>query len=806
MLMREGAMDESRSKVVFQIFLVSLALMMFETSLIRLFSVLMLHHLAFFVLAIALFGLGLGALFAHLTGGGVNGWFARRKALLPLFLTFSLLLTVILLSRLPLRIHAPNVAVMFRWLFIAFVGASLPFFFGGAYISLLFAANPKGANRLYFSDLLGASLGCLLAVPALQWLGGVYTPFLVAMFAATPVLLEKESRWLRRTGIVCILGVAALAFANTQTHFFRVSGVTPGKTEVFAKWNFFSLIAIEECPEWRGWRLSRKYDGPIPDHRKLLQDGRAPAFLVKHDGDFGKLDYLKYDITAIPYYLKSPKNVLVIGAGGGRDLLTAKLFGVPEVTGVELNPITVDAMKGPFSEYTGGIYTAPGVNVYQDNGRTFLQRDRNQYELIYTSLADTQAANTQGAYVLSENHLYTTEAYANYFDRLAPGGACCSVCGTGWGDFAIRLITTMSQALESRGIKDPARHILVVVTPDFSGVGKAMCIVMTKDPVPQEMVDGAKAACAKLDFALAWPPSDIPHNWTPKIAALTDASKRDAFLPTAAVDLSALTDNTPYLFYTVKRSDFLSFMLRPWMVPEVMEGAVKPLYVLVDIFLVVFICVVVMMLSPLLLLRRAELRTGARGVVLGMLAVAFLLGLGYMLVEISLLQSMFLLVGDPTLTFSVILCFMLVFTGLGSRASGSLAESDLPNRLMWIGGIAFVLLTIAAFLLPGIVHLTQGFVLPLRLLVAVVALALPAFLMGMLFPNLLRLQAGLGMNTVCWLWGMNGVGSVLGSVGATIVSMNFGIAATFVTGAACYLLVALVVAVAFRRVKVGMPT
>ncbi len=792
------------------IFLVSMTLMLFEVNLIRLFSILTFYHLAFFVLAIALFGIGLGGLYAQILRersiGSAHS--PHNLGILPILLAVSVLAATWILLALPLReMGAEGTIGKLHWIFVAFLAAATPFFLGSMFISTIFAARPEGANKLYFSDLLGASTGCLLAVASLQWLGGLNTPFLIAGLALLPSLIPHREgpKWLRVIAAGALLVVAVLAVGQSKWSLLDIRRQGPVHKVLFSKWNYFSRIEIEEFPGWRGWRPSKNYTGPVPEHLRLTQDGRAPAFIVPFDGDFSKVEYLRYDITAIPFYIANAQRVLVIGAGGGRDILAAKLFGVPHVTGIELNPTTVAAMRGPFRKFSGNVYGLPGVEVVCDNGRTFANRDTGSYDLIFSSLADTQLANTQGAYILSENYLYTVEAYESYWDRLAPSGACCTVSSTLWGDQMTRLVGTAAQAMQNKGVENPSAHMMVVMTaPVSTSVMKGLCMVFTKNPLTSDMIDRTRNTCKLLGYDLVWPREGPPHDWTEGVAQLMDPKRRGAFLAAQPLDLSPLHDDRPYFFHATKPRAFLKALIGRGDPNQAANMRLNAFHLLVDLFFVAFTCVVVLMLSPLLLFRRQEFRQQARALQLGFLLICFLLGIAYMLVEIAVLQRLFVLLGDPTLTFAVTLCAMLAFTGFGSLLAGRVSSGRLWTFMVTLSILSCCAQLAIWAILPGILAATQGAPLVVRFLAVTAILAVLATPMGMLFPSVLRLVGDSGLNMTCWVWGMNGVGSVLGSVSATLISMNLGIQVTFLAGTSLYAAVA-VAAVCLRAVRVQRP-
>ncbi len=801
--------DKSALRPSFQVLLISMSLMLFEVNLVRIFSILTYYHLAFFVLAIALFGIGLGALYGQMLRARslFSGWIEEWTVYLPLALGFSVLIAVWALLKMPLKESASEAGIdQMRWVLAAFMVAAVPFFWGSWYISSIFASRPDSANRLYFFDLLGASLGCLLAVISLEWAGGLGTPFVAAAISILPLFIEERKTIVRRGVGMAFLLLLMIAGAWQQFHpFMSISIVDDGKV-LFSQWNFFSNITISEFPNWRGWRPSRNYTGPVSAHLRITQDGRAPAFIEAFDGDLEKVKYLQYDITSLPWRIVPAKRALVIGAGGGRDILTGRVFGCPQITGVELNPTIVRAMRGPMNHYSGGVYALNGVDVHVDNGRNYMAADTNLYDLIFTSLADTQLANPQGAFVLSENYLYTVEAFESYLERLTDKGAVGVIGSIYWGGQLIRLAGTAAQALEHRGVVHPEDHILVVMTEGYgASIMKGMCLLVFKDPVSPDILARAKDACDQLGYELAFPASQGQYEWTDALRSLIQPQTRTAYLTGIYPDLSPLHDNRPYLFYPIKPQAFLKSLIH-MDDPSMQEKfRLRSFHVLLNLFLVACGSVLLLMVSPLLLFRRGEFRKEGKRLQALFLLVCLLLGIGYMLIEISMLQQMFLLLGNPTLTFAVILCAMLVFTGLGSLLASRIPHHQLARAMTLLAGVAVLVQGITWRIIPGLVAGMQGEGLAAKFFLAAGLAAMLAIPMGALFPGTIRLAGRSGFDMTCWIWGMNGVGSVLGSVGATLISMNLGISATFFTGAAVYFLVTLLTLALSRNMRHSPP-
>lgn len=792
---------------VLQVFLVSLALMLFEINLVRLYSI-VIRNLGFFVLAVSLFGLGLGGLYAHIQ---------RRPArqstwmfTLPLLGSAAMVAAFLVLCLVPLRttgeIAGHYSAVR---LGILFLTASGPFFFGSVYISRVFAAWPQRANKLYFGDLLGASLGSLAAIFLLQVFGGVTMPFVVAGLAAFVAAFAAETRGKKAVLSLALAGYLILGSYNYATTALNVhpDGVKRNREPLFSMWNFSSRIEVAEDPGWRGWRPSVNYKGPKPDYLSITQDGHAPAFLLPFGGDFSKVEHLRWDITSMPYEVLDPERVLVIGAGGGRDILTAKYYGVPAVDAVELNPITAnDVMRGAFAEISGHVYTMDGVRIFEDNGRTYVNGTTETYDLIYTSLADTLLGKAEGAFILSENHLYTTEALTSYLNRLTPKGvACILYSALREGQLLARFTGSAADALRASGIERPEEHIMAMMTPDPpGGVAEGVCLMFSKGKITPEMIARAQKSCERLGYTLAWPKIGPDNEWRRVMDHVLQPELRDAYMASSFFDQSPFHDDRPYIFYCIKPEDFLKALLTPWSSGEQLEVSLAGLPLLIDLFLVVFVCVMVMMVSPIVIFGRKALAERQAGQ-FTFLLLFFLLGVGFMMIEVSLLQQLFLFLGDPTLTFAVTLCFMLAFTGMGSLLSQRVPEGNLAKMLGPMAGIACAVLLVVTLGVKPLLDHFQSAGLYARLFVLVPVLAIIALPMGALMPSCIRLLGRRETSITSWAWGMNGVGSVLGTVAASIIALNLGITRVYWTGLACYAVVAVVATLRQKALDASKP-
>src|SRR3954452_3483056 len=386
---------------------VSAALLMTELALTRIFSVTMYYHFAFLAISIALFGLSASGVFVFVT--------RRYLATVPtrvLLSTGALLhgvttvaaLACLVRIRVGLNYSPLNVALMLA----IYALAALPFFTGGFVVSLAFARLTDRINLLFAADLLGAATGCLLLIPLLNQLGapGVVMTAAALGLAAAVAFAPSSHRLSAAMKALVIAAVPLIAQAAGVRPFDVIDTKGhQGDRVLFAKWNSFSRVAVYDRNHG-DWSLSPSYTGPKPQSLFMDIDSAASTPILKGSGRPQDADYLRYELTALAYQLaERPQgfDALVIGTGGGRDLLSALVFGARKVDGVEINPIIAqDVMLGRFRDYSGGVYADPRVSIHVLDGRSFVRRSRGHFDVIQASLVDTWAATAAGAYTLTE--------------------------------------------------------------------------------------------------------------------------------------------------------------------------------------------------------------------------------------------------------------------------------------------------------------------------------------------------------------------------------------------------------------------
>jgi hypothetical protein len=557
----------------------------------------------------------------------------------------------------------------------------------------------------------------------------------------------------------------------------------------YLKWNSHSRVAVTGDPEaWipaSGWGLS---DKTAAQHAKVQSlvvtiDTFAATPLTRFDGDVRKHQYLKDDVTNMAHHLRQHADVGIVGVGGGRDVLSAIVFGQNSVFGVELNENVLGALTGRFSRFAGHIAHRDDVYLVHDEARSRFTRTSRRFDVLQLSLIDTFAATAAGAFVLSENGLYTADAWETFLRRLNPRGI---LTVSRWfyparPAEALRLAALARESLHRIGVDDARKNVLLVKAPRANGpagmVGSGVAnILVSPSPFSAEDLSVVKRETARLGFEIVVSPEEAQD---PLFAEILTREGGEKLARTYPLDLSAPTDDRPFFFHMLRLTDIGDSLAANFLDPN--HGQLKAVRLLAILLVVVFVLTIACLVVPLLLGtdRRALAGNGS------LLAYFFAIGLGFMFVEMSSMQRLMVLLGHPTYALSVVLFTLLVGTGIGSALSPRVATGRqlTPHRAL---GVLVAVLTVFGLAVPALVHALAPATNPVRIAASMVSLFGLGLLMGLPFPLGMRAAAARAPGLMPWLWGLNGAASVLCTVVAAAISLHFGIGATLWCGVACY--------------------
>jgi hypothetical protein len=762
----------NRGKLFFGIWLVSLSVLMLELGLTRLFSATMYYHFAFLAISLALFGSGASGVFIYVLQGRIKlertaNWLGIASMLSSA--TTVLALEVILRNQVPLDIGPET----FRRLTSIYCAAALPFFFAGCAVTLAITRLAGDISRLYLFDLIGAAFGCVLLIPALNWLGAVNAILLVAalMAAASFVFnLEAKSRAAMALSLLLALALAALIGYNRASRGPDLRWAK-GRSQagvLFSKWNSFSRVTVEG-------------DLSAPSLEIKIDSDAATTILKGGDDLSGQKSHMD-KISALAYHLRPGSSALIIGPGGGGDVLTARLFGMRKITAVEVNPIIANEIMSsePFKSYSGAIYEHPAVELVVDEGRSFIRSSREKYDIIQATMVDTWAATAAGAFALTENNLYTVEAFKDYIEHLTDDGLLTM---TRWylepPDQLLRLISIARATMSELGIGNHGRHIILIVeSKDKERVPATL--IFKKSEFSDEEVRTLESLAARNNFELLYTPLTRPDNIFTRLIEAQDPAQIWRSFQT---NIEPTRDNNPFFFNSLRPSHLGLALTRHYEWQKTNLGTLM-LFALLGITSAM---VVAFILGPLALTGRRALATRTASKLSALIYFACL-GTGFMIVEIAMIQKFILFLGHPVYSLAVVLFSLLLFSGLGSYCSGRLKQPKLDSALKKILIALAALVGIYIIALPpvfyGLVHLERA----VRILIAVALIGPLATLMGMPMPLAIRILNQKMPEMVPWAWGVNGAASVMGSVAALVVAILTGFNQALILGASIYLL------------------
>jgi hypothetical protein len=677
-----------------------------------------------------------------------------------------------------------------QWLLLAinFLIVALPFIFSGICVCLVLSRYPIQVNSLYGTDLAGAALGCLTFFVLLSLMDGVSAAFATAFLACLGSLWFAGQPGLRRrVATACVIlavvtGTHAV-LAHHQHPFFRL---TTAKGEslpnpMYERWNSFSRLTVRPGSDGpAAWSLSQNYPGDVQVPQYWLQiDACAGTPFISFDGDVSKVDYLKYDVANFVHYLRPGGSLMIVGTGGGRDVLTGLLFGKERIVGVDVNEDILDLANNRFGDFTGHLDRHERVRLVNAEARSYLAGLQDQFDLLQITFVDTWAATSAGAFTLTENSLYTREAWGVFLDRLTPQGVLAVSRGFHEKDrmFELYRLTALARAaLLDKGVQRPEDHLLMVrnVVPYSKTAWGGMALLMVgKDAfTPQDLAE-VQTRADELGFEVVLTPTG---GTIPELRALARGEGADELAAKHRIDLSVPTDDAPFFFN----------MLRPrdWIMPQDVDRSKYPNLVavsmLVNLLVIVAALTVLCVIVPLALTsKRAPLR-GNGALLLYFAAI----GLGFMLVEVALLQRLTVFLGHPTYSLTTILFSLLIAGGVGSFLSGRLPNGGWATLVPLMGLLAAIVL-VGTVTVP-ILRMFEASGTWQRIVVAAGLVGSVGVFMGVALPTGMRFATSSASDLIPWLWGINGATSVLGSVLAAAIALAYGISVSYWTGVVCY--------------------
>ena len=799
------------------VFLVSAAILMLQVIHTRILSVVAWYHLAFFVISMAMLGMTAGAVWVYLkqeqfTTETLSADLAYFSSAFALTTAIALVLQMALSP-----VATPLTVSILMWCGLV-ICMAIPFCLAGVVLSLALTRSPFPVGRVYGVDLVGAALGCLGVLALLNRTDGPTAVLWVSVMAALAAYLFTRSRigtrpgrsrpcmWMQSRAHLVLLVLIGAIIGNTLSPYRLRPLVVKGQWEapaLFEAWNSFSRVAVFANPSssphmWGPSPYFHPVQWPI-EQRHLNIDGDAGTVSYRLHGDLAQADFLQYDVTHFAYFLPQRQRAAIIGVGGGRDMLAARVFGVPQITGVEINPIFIHLLtrEPGFADFSA-LHRLDGMTFEVDEARSWFARTQQTFDIIQMSLIDTWAATGAGAFTLSENGLYTVEAWQIFLNRLTPDGvftvsrwyAPGAVNETG------RMISLAMATAFEIGLAEPQRHIMLVSS------GSIATLVLSRAPFSSPHLDLLEQAAMSMGYHVLVSPRTAPaSDVLRRILASGNRVELDQYTGRLALDLTPSTDERPFffnqlpLYHPIKTARLALATLGT----GVASGNLLATATLLMLFLLSIVAVVATIVIPL----RPALRESGRTLASAGTAYFFLIGVGFMSTEIGLLQRLSVFLGHPIYALSIVLCSLILATGGGSLLSDRLPLNTEIKFAAWavvLGGYLFVL----PYWLPSVILAYDSTTLVVRALICVAVITPAGMLMGYGFPTGMRLVSAIDSGPTPWFWGINGAASVLASTLAVACSMAFGINTTLVIGAMCYWgLIGAALAIGFRKVPLG---
>ena len=870
----------SRSFFIFLLvvlFVLSLSMILFELALTRIFSIVLWYDYAFMAISIAFFGLGIGSFVIHIQKNKIDN--PKKKSIVDLQFTFS---SRIVQYAIGYGISVPVFIFLIgyipsdtSYIYLFYIISSIPFFFAGAGMAIIFLALSEKISKLYFADLIGAALATIILDPIMQSLGAgsalLLTSVVVVGISACSyfflitrvtrdqkedtetsysssrphaevdgkeVMIKGQKNRLNVLSAITCSGLIILLIVNStsSTNIFEIKpGMSKGLyyqlnhpseyQHLSEEWNSFSRVdvtrridhqqenenIISSTSSIASSVQNNNTDGSGNDESisnggtavaaadadnatsqelaSIIIDADAATPIYRWDGSLSDVAWIQKYMDYLPYEMIDANNTLVIGSGGGEDILVALAGGADNVTAVELNPLVVSAVKR-FEGQSGNIYSNDKVELLIDDGRRFISSTTEKYDVIVLKLVDSWAAQLAGGYALSENYLYTVEAFQQYFRHLDKDNGGMLVM-TRWNFELPRLMPLIVDSLvkeTGKSRESVAEHVMVVEDRPGLYFGRSEdnqkyypVLVMVKSTpfvngevtMVKERAEGNRAEITMLATNYVATPFDKLFN--------NDNTVYNEYFSTAVASNPTIpTDDSPFYFAREQ-------------IPKQM------------IILLVTVMAISGLLSALLIYhaRKTRVRFNSRSSF--HVLFAMFIGVGFMILEVTFIQKFLLLLGTPIMALTVILFSILLSSGIGSYVSGKIFSKRPHKSVLASIPVLAGIITIYFIYLQQIIESNITMELSYRIALTFGLLFPAGFLMGFQFPSLIKMASLISIlnknkavlqydnyrnnknNNTTLLWGINIIASVIGTVLAAISAMIVGFNSNLLIGLCMYL-------------------
>ncbi len=798
------------------LFIVSVTILALQILHTRIFSFTLWHHLAYMIISIALMGMGAAGTWLA-TRRHEPGHPATTLAAHASLLGVSIIVSLAVVTRIPLDTYMSDHLLQLAYVFLYYLALIFPYFFAGIVVALLFRLERDHINILYLVNLVGSALGGFVAIPLLEHWGGEGAVLLLAAAATTAGFCFSAATNHRKARLVTgCLTLCILALYPARHVLFPITAPTskaigmgrtydPDQVIEYTKWDRVARIDVFSN------KRSQEFFNYFPElkNKVITIDGDAYTLLY----DFpsvstpGTFDYpaIGRSLYSVAYYIHEKPSVLIVGLGGGTDVVTALHNNASSVTGVEINKAMIEVTRDRYNDYVGRPYQDPRVTIVHSEGRSFIRRSPERYDIIQMSGVDTWTALASGAYVLSESYLYTTDAIREYLEHLSPDGTLTIIRWLFWPPReTLRLCTEMVSALYAMGATEPARHIVVI------GDGHLGAVLVKRRPFTWHEIatlaeQTRESERTRILYAHGFTTPDtywepvfrgypfsfsqgayyIRNSFHAYFSAVTEGSE-SSFIRRYDYDITPVSDDKPFFFHYYR---FRHLFAGEW------GGGGSPVDKFPIALTILFLSLVqslffsfLLIVAPLFLMRKEEQRFSPH------LQIFYfsMLGIGFMFIEMALIQHFVLFLGSPSEAIAATIMILLFFAGLGSLTSKKLLIRFGDRRLFkGLSVITPLLILGYAVTIPLFTHHFLSSSLLFRLVSSSLFLAPLGFVMGIFFPSGLSIVGEKNPEFIPWACAVNGVAGVVSSILAILLAMAYGFTFVFTMAAFCYLIAAI---------------
>ena len=782
-------------KLSFSVSLLSAAIIAFQLSLIQILSIVQWHHFAYMVISVALLGFGAAGTALSLAK---KFFVERAEAILPGLMTLSGLAMALSISIAQTEALRFDSYLLFAdyshlWkLLTTYLLFFIPFFLGALAIGIIFIKYIDKIGVLYFANMFGSGLGGVAAVFLMWIFFPEKLPAVIAAIAlaAGVIIVPREQRNVF-TFIVTIT-VAVLVFmymTPARLYLSEYKSLTktlnlPDSKIILKESSPYGLIEIVSTPYLRyAPGLSIKYPGVVSVENSAFNNGEWVGPLISTKSD--ALNYLLFTTENLAFITGERKSVLVLGAGTGRQVKSALLNDAERIVSVESNKALINLLENKIADRVDNLFKNKSVRPQNISPRTFLLSTKQKFDLITLPVIDAFGGSV-GMYALQEQYLLTIESFNEMLSALNHNGA---VCISTYIDYPYRnplkILATFAEVFELSKIENPENYIAAIKN------WNTITFLIKKDPITSPETDSIRSFCERMNFDPLLLPGIAEHE-REKFNRLQDTSiysmldkillskeEREKLYAEYPFNIKPATDNQPYFsqFLQWKTIPLLADLFGNQSVPFFEVG-----YLLMYLtFIQITILATILIIVPIF---RIGFKGGGK---LKTLLYFSGLGLGYMLIEIILIQRFTLYFGNVIYAAALVVCLMLVSSGFGSLVSQKITPK--PYRIILIVSFIIISFIIYALFLSGWLKTTIGFSLTAKIVLSFLWIAPPAFFMGMPFPLGLKLLSFSNDLQIPWAWGINGVFSVVSAVLATIIAVELGFVWVMVFAIGAYLIV-----------------